>query len=289
MREHRRLSVEDVAEVTRVRRVYLAAIEDMQLEKLPSRPFTIGYIRAYANALGLDADAAVDRFKAEEPVLEEPLRAPVGVGETRDPRLMAIVMGAVIIVTAIVVWNVAQRMMAENAPPPSTAPADMGAPPRADQDGPVSLGAPLPPPVESTTPALYETPGLAAAGADGHGNVAPPGQVNVKPTDHVPIDPATLPAIFQASGKVYDSGANPPSNVTLQALRASSLIIRGSDGSVYFARQMAKGEAYRVPQVGGLVVEVTDPESFQVFAGGLSRGVLPGAQVAAGKLDLPIE
>ena len=33
--------------------------------------------------------------------------------------------------------------------------------------GPVSLGAPLPAPVESTTPDLYETPGLAAATAAG--------------------------------------------------------------------------------------------------------------------------
>ncbi|MDB5428960.1 MAG: putative transcriptional regulator, partial [Caulobacter sp.] len=73
----------------------------------------------------------------------------------------------------------------------------------------------------------------------------------------------------------------------LQALKPSSLIIRGGDGSVYFARQLGVGEAYRVPQLGGLVIDVTDPEAFQVFAAGRSRGVLPGALVAAGKLEAP--
>ncbi|MET0295076.1 MAG: helix-turn-helix domain-containing protein, partial [Phenylobacterium sp.] len=79
IREFRKLSLEAVADTTRVRRAYLQAIEEMQLDKLPSRPFTIGYIRAYASALGLDGEAAVERFKAEEPVLDEPLREPVGV------------------------------------------------------------------------------------------------------------------------------------------------------------------------------------------------------------------
>src|SRR5262245_21973194 len=57
VREFKGLSQDDVAEATRVRRAYLAAIETMRLEALPSRPFTIGYVRAYAEALGLDAEA----------------------------------------------------------------------------------------------------------------------------------------------------------------------------------------------------------------------------------------
>lgn len=288
VREHRRLSVEDVAALTRVRRVYIAAIEDMQLDKLPSRPFTIGYIRAYAAALGLDPEAAVERFKSDEPVLDEPLRAPVGVGSERDPRLAAFGVAAALILTAIVLWNVAQRLMAENAPPLSTAPADVAVQPRARTgSGAVALGAPLPAPVESTTPPPYETPGLAEAGADGHGNVAPPSVVGAIPADHVPIDPNTLPASFTPDGAIYDSGAHMASAVTLQALRPSALIIRGPDGAVYFARQLTRGEAYRVPQIAGVVVDVTDPEAFQVFSRGRSRGVLPGTQVAAGKLEAP--
>src|ERR1700755_67959 len=123
MREHRKLSLEELADLTRVRRAYLADIEAMRLDRLPSRPFTIGYVRAYAEALGLDGEAAVERFKSEEPDLNEPLRAPVGVGQVSDPRVAAFLVGAVVILVAIVVWNVAQRAMLANAPPSPTASA----------------------------------------------------------------------------------------------------------------------------------------------------------------------
>ena len=168
MRERKKLSLEEVADITRVRRAYLADIEAMRLDKLPSRPFTIGYIRAYAEALGLDGEAAVERFKSEEPDLNEPLRAPVGVIETGDPRVVAIVAGIVVMLAAIILWNVAQRTMTANAPPSPTASAKSTAAAFAAQKaGPVALGLPLPAPVESTTPPPYETPGMPSLNPDG--------------------------------------------------------------------------------------------------------------------------
>jgi cytoskeletal protein RodZ len=283
VREFHKLSLEAVADTTRVRRAYLAAIEDMQLHKLPSRPFTIGYIRAYAQALGLDAEAAVERFKAEEPVLDEPLRNPVGVQDSKDPRLLAIVAGAIVIVVAIVLWNIAQRSMSESAPPPPTAPAKAAAQALDSvKAGPVALGAPLPAPVESTTPPAYETPGLAEAGPDGVNHSAP-AKLGVKADGEAAVDLATLPTTFTANGKIYGATPQQTSTVTLQALKSASLIVRGADGSVYFARQLAAGEAYRAPQLAGLSVEVSEPDSFQVFVAGQSKGVLPAAQVALGK------
>ena len=72
--------------------------------------------------------------------------------------------------------------------------------------------------------------------------------------------------------------------VTVQAIKAGALIVRGQDGSVYFARQLAKGEAYRVPNLAGLTLDVSSPQDFQVFVAGQSRGVLPSTQVLASKL-----
>lgn len=147
-----------------MRRAYLEAIEEMRLDALPSRPFTIGYIRAYATDLGLDPDLAIERFKSDEPVLEEALRAPVGMIEEKDPRVAAFLIGALVIIAAIVLWNVAQRAMMAAAPPPPLAPATQTAKALAQlKGGTMELGYPLPAPVESTTPPPYETPGLAAA------------------------------------------------------------------------------------------------------------------------------
>ncbi len=279
------LTLEAVAATTRVRRAYLEAIEEMRLDALPSRPFTIGYVRAYAAAVGLNPELAITRFKSDEPVLDEPLRAPVGVLDERDPRVAAFLIGALVIIAAIVLWNVAQRALIANAPPPELASEAVTAKALAQiKPGPVALGAPLPAPVESTTPPAYETPGMAAAMGLGAG----PGGADIpKPAAPV-IDLAALPKTFTPQGRVYDMG-NPQlgSAVTLQALKPASLIIRGTDGSVYFARQLAKGEAFRVPLLPGIMLDVSKADDLQVFVQGQSRGVLPAQQVLASKLATP--
>jgi cytoskeletal protein RodZ len=283
VREFRGLTLEDVAAATRVRRAYLTDIEAMRLDRLPSRPFTIGYVHAFAEALGLDGEAAVERFKAEEPDLDEPLHAPVGVTDVGDPRVAAIVVGVLVILAAIVLWNIAQRTMNAGAPPPPTASAKAAAQAlAAPATGVVALGAPLPAPVESTTPPLYQTPGMPDAEAStGPQAAAKPA---LKPDGEPMVDPATLPAKFEPDGKIYGAAPGQASTVTLQALKSASLIVRGTDGSIYFARQFAPGEAYRAPQVAGLIAEVSEPTNFHVFVAGQSKGVLPAAQTSLTQL-----
>lgn len=287
-REFRGLTLQDVADSTRIRRAYLAAIEDMRLDELPSRPFTIGYVRAYANALGMDGEAAVERFKSDEPAPDEPLRAPVGVRRDGDPRVMAIVIVGLLIVGAIVMWNIAQRAMSEQAPPPPTAPeaAAVGVALAPVTEGPVALGAPLPAPVESTTPTPYETPGLQAATAgDGSSKAADDAAKLARehPENVVAAPSEPLASTFTAKGPVYGAPAA-ASILTLQARKPTSLIVRGADNSVYFARQLAAGEAYRAPMLKGLTVDVSDPAAMQVFVGGQSKGLLPSAQASVAKL-----
>ena len=79
VREHRGLTLNEVAHSTRIRRLYIAALEEGDRSALPSRPFAIGYVRSYAKALGLDGELAVARFKVDWPEAAEPLRNPVGV------------------------------------------------------------------------------------------------------------------------------------------------------------------------------------------------------------------
>jgi cytoskeleton protein RodZ len=282
------LTLAELADSTRVRRAYLEALEEMRLEALPSRPFTIGYIRAYALALGVDPDLATERFKSDEPVLDEPLRAPVGVPDEKDPRVAAFLVGALLIIAAIVLWNVAQRAMIAGAPPPAMASHEVADKALAElKTGPMELGAPLPAPVESTTPTPYETPGLAVAmGMKPADPNTPEGGHRPKAVGEAPPpDLATLPRTFAPAGRVYDAG-NPRLNspVIIQALKPAALIVRGTDGSIYFARQLAKGEAYRIPTVAGLTLDVSSQYDFQVFVQGQTKGFLPAQQVLASKL-----
>jgi cytoskeleton protein RodZ len=285
-REFKGLSLQDVSDATRIRRAYLAAVEDMRLDELPSRPFALGYIKSYAQLLGFDPDAAVARFKDVSPDPDEPLRAPVGVRSENDPRLGAVFMGGVVIVAAIALWNVAQRAINEDAPPQPSAPEAAMLTPSAPT-GPMALGAPLPAPVESTTPELYVTPGLEAAAAAGGSadaaEAAKKERIAQAAAAPAAVDTAA-PTAFAAKGKVYGAPAQQASAVTVQARKPASIIVRGADGAVYFARQLAAGEAYRAPSMKGLTIDVSDPAAFDVFVAGQSKGVLPATQTTLSSL-----
>jgi cytoskeleton protein RodZ len=53
-REQHRLSLEEMAKVTRIRTQYLSALEANRFHDLPAAAFVRGYIRSYAQAFGFD-------------------------------------------------------------------------------------------------------------------------------------------------------------------------------------------------------------------------------------------
>ncbi|HYA90407.1 MAG TPA: helix-turn-helix domain-containing protein [Thermodesulfobacteriota bacterium] len=62
IRDELGISLEEIAEMVKVRIVYLHAIENDQFEKTPSRIFLKGFLRAYAQCMGLDADVVASRY-----------------------------------------------------------------------------------------------------------------------------------------------------------------------------------------------------------------------------------
>ena len=54
-----------IAEVLHIRYTYLVAIEDGRYEDLPGQAYAIGFVRAYADHLGLDGAEVVRRYKEE--------------------------------------------------------------------------------------------------------------------------------------------------------------------------------------------------------------------------------
>ena len=110
-REHLGLAVMDIASVTRVRAAHLGAIEAFDLDRLPARPFTVGYVRAYASALGLDGDAVAARFRDEAPRLDSALRAPCGI-HPAPRRLGWWGVTGLLIVSAVLAWNLFRHAQA---------------------------------------------------------------------------------------------------------------------------------------------------------------------------------
>ena len=63
-RERQGISLETVAEATKIRKHYLNALEQENFEVLPPRVYATGFVGTYARYLKLDPEAVVEQFKS---------------------------------------------------------------------------------------------------------------------------------------------------------------------------------------------------------------------------------
>lgn len=98
----------DIAGILRIRYVYMEAIEDGRYEALPGPTYAAGFIRAYAEHLGLDSEEVVRRFKAEGTAGREAadLVFPEPIPEPGIPGGAVILVGIVVAVVAYGAWYV---------------------------------------------------------------------------------------------------------------------------------------------------------------------------------------
>ena len=273
-------SLAQLSAITRVPQKYLTALEQGEHSALPSRVFSLGYVRAYAGALGLDEQLAVERYKREAPDGDTiaPLQPPAGVAfaEVRrhSPRVIA---AAAALVIAVAGWNVFQRVNHMRSPPPaviSEVPESwtLGAVPGQSRGlTEISLDVPRPAPPDQTVPVMYLTPGLEAQllGLDPDDAEAAAAALAAAASRRE----GPVQAAFNPRGAVYGA-AGGDSQVTLQARRPTTLVVRLSDGRVLFARQLAAGEAWRAPVGVPATIDASEPGLIGVYLNGESDGVL---------------
>ncbi len=62
-REVRQISLEELAQTTRIPLRHLASLEDDRLERLPGDVFVRGFLKSYAKAVGLTLDEVLRRYE----------------------------------------------------------------------------------------------------------------------------------------------------------------------------------------------------------------------------------
>lgn len=63
------LTVAEISKKTNIRQYYIKAIESGDYSKLPGDVYAKGFIRNYANALGLDANSLIEEYKKENSII----------------------------------------------------------------------------------------------------------------------------------------------------------------------------------------------------------------------------
>ena len=171
-REEQGLTIDEIAERTRIRRGYLEAIEAGEWDLLPPGVFTRGLLNSYAKALGI-SQASVGRMYISERPSEARHREPQLISQplVRETRLSfeLLLSGAVLLVAvALFGWMVATQILPQVAglvEPGGTAGADAVGPTAASTAARLATGSTataLPrqtvQPITTSTPSPSPTP-----------------------------------------------------------------------------------------------------------------------------------
>ncbi|MBK1671347.1 hypothetical protein CKO28_25430 [Rhodovibrio sodomensis] len=105
-RETYGLHLREVSESLRIRYAYLDAIERSAFDELPGPTYAVGFVRGYAQFLGLDDDRIVQRFKEESQGLkrDQQLHFPEPVNEGKIPGGPILVLSIALIAVAYGAW-----------------------------------------------------------------------------------------------------------------------------------------------------------------------------------------
>jgi cytoskeletal protein RodZ len=131
------ISLEQVAESTRVRLVMLQAIENEDFSDLPEDVFTIGFLRAYAQAVGADSNEAVQRYQTQRRFRQQTLK----VEQTPEPGrsdisrklVFAVAMLALLIAASLFVYRQWEWRPSRNQAVVSSQALDEPKPPQAER------------------------------------------------------------------------------------------------------------------------------------------------------------
>ena len=198
-RERHNQDVRSVAQVLRIRQAYLEALESGRFDKLPGTAYALGFLRTYAEYLGLNANNIVDRFKEEVqgPERHTELVFPEPVAEARIPGGAIILISVMLLGVAYGGWFYLSnqgRSVADLIPamPGQAEPLVEG-----ETDAPAKAPAPAPmePPVVSTeAPVPKAKPAAEAAALDTPAPATPapatPAPATPEPASAEPAEPA---------------------------------------------------------------------------------------------------
>src|SRR5215831_1550147 len=126
-REHRGLSYAQIADETRISTRFLEAIENEDFQLLPGGIFNRGFIRTYAQRVGLDPDVAIKEYEQltksqqpEQPVT--PKEAPAPTDAKRPTNYYPVAIGALAL-AVILFYAISREGGKTPAPPATQAPA----------------------------------------------------------------------------------------------------------------------------------------------------------------------
>lgn len=186
--------LEDIESALRIRLAHLQAIEEGRFQDLPGPAYAIGFVRAYADHLGLEREEVVNQFRAEISDLPRrtQLNFPTPIPESRIPSGAIILISIAVALAAYGGWyyltmnnrggvdlvTEVPHQIADLLKPSydsGTPPSEAAASPAPNQETAAAPAANSPPPASNgATPVAQSTPQVPSAAAPATAPAAAP-------------------------------------------------------------------------------------------------------------------
>lgn len=245
--------LDQIAAKLKIQKSVLQALEDSDYEKQPPKVYAIGFVRAYAKYLGLDAEAMVNRYKSEiagrSPDKAPQLNFPEAHEESAFPLVTLALVFVVVGLLGYGAYNLTQPVAVADAPQVVTEDEAQRMAEEAAKNQPGPLGVPADPVLFAQQMAAPES--------------APP--------------------------KVYGD-VDGVVRISLRAAEDCYVRIRDlwdeAGPKVIFEQTLVKGEVYKVPNRGGLWLRAGNAGGLIVEIDGKDMGPLGRPGDTADRVNL---
>ncbi|WP_027133043.1 helix-turn-helix domain-containing protein [Geminicoccus roseus] len=301
-RQRRGEDLYDVAELLRIKPSYLFALEEGDHGTMPGLPYLSGFLRSYADHLGLDGQRLVRRLKAGRPASMEgttgmrPMPVP---REERRPLLVAVLAALVLAGSGYGGWSYLSSQISTPvdivdeeppSPPPvvvttpqptelAIVPAPVAPEPSAQPETSLAaVDAPSPP---ADAVAVVEGGAFQAGGAT---EVA----IGISPAQPAAVAQAPAPPVADERPAMGVGAAiASEARVVLVATEPAWIQIRSADRQFSRSRLMEAGERFLLPERTDLALWTGNAGGLQVMVDGIELAPL-GARGAVLK-NIPLD
>jgi cytoskeleton protein RodZ len=298
-RERLGWALPDLSAHLRIRLPFLQALEDGHTDQLPGTAYAVGFLRTYAQSLGLDADEMARRFRDDtaEANLKTELKFPAPVPERGMPAGAVVLLGALLLIGSYAGWYRMSEHGHSAVDGVAAVPARLA-----------PLAAPLVDRIAPAEPAPADSAGASPAvtPAAPHSDPAPT-PTNASPLQAyagVPAAPVSTPQLSTAtatatpppSGSPLTNAATPApapaviaggTRIVVRAKAEAWVQVRERDGAVLLNRVLRPAETWMVPDKPALLLTTGNAGGTELLVDGTVTASL-GAEGAV-RRDLPLD
>jgi len=272
------LNLADVAAALRIKPAYLAALEGGRPDQVPGHTYAIGFMRAYADHLGLESDEVLRRFKQESTgfARKPDLSFPMPLGERSVPDVGMLLVALILALCGYGTWYYLSTGESSRPARVAEVPAEL-LPPKPEQRPkdltvPHSIEALAAPPVTAPAEDPPDT-ASASAGLPAASAIVTSSRTLTAPAAAPGLPPDASENVTQTAAlarppQSTSSAADTSTRIVIRAIADSWVQIRDAGRSVLLTRLLKVGEAYTVPYRPGVSMRTGNAGGLEITVDG---------------------